>query len=223
MSGICLLLCHIAWHFVAVTLACTATHLDAPVFLLMLLSYMCIESCVAVQCNLTCMLQSASPFVICLWPLQPGLRSLQGQQQLEDLVKFVKNARDDLDWGPGGAPPILIKIAPDLTDNDKADIAAVVTNFKVDGLVIGNTTLSRPGERLTMVVNTCMQIEQFLVVAVIGVGRLFVNNVMVCIDLLLLFVSAATFDFCLIDHVLLCAAFVQLKCSSTRLHRRLGG
>eukprot|EP00877_Chromochloris_zofingiensis_P008775 jgi/Chrzof1/4150/Cz14g00280.t1 len=79
-------------------------------------------------------------------PNTPGLRSLQGRQQLEDLVKFVQNARSNLEWGPGGAPPVLVKIAPDLTDTDKADIAAVVTKLKVDGLVIGNTTLSRPGE-----------------------------------------------------------------------------
>lgn len=81
-----------------------------------------------------------------LCPATAGLRSLQGRQQLEDLVKFVQNARSNLEWGPGGAPPVLVKIAPDLTDTDKADIAAVVTKLKVDGLVIGNTTLSRPGE-----------------------------------------------------------------------------
>ncbi|KAF8069615.1 hypothetical protein HT031_001732 [Scenedesmus sp. PABB004] len=78
-------------------------------------------------------------------PNTPGLRSLQGRQALQDLVHFVKAARDKLDWGPGGAPPLLVKIAPDLTDADKADIAAVVLSSGVDGLVVGNTTLSRPG------------------------------------------------------------------------------
>lgn len=43
---------------------------------------------------------------------------------------------------------MLVKIAPDLTDADKADIAAVVVATKIDGLVVGNTTVSRPGRRL---------------------------------------------------------------------------
>lgn len=88
--------------------------------------------------------------VLCLhvWPvclLLPGLRSLQGRKQLHDLVSFVKTARDNLDWGPSGPPPLLVKVAPDLTDTDKADIAAVILDTGVDGLVVSNTTISRPG------------------------------------------------------------------------------
>lgn len=43
-------------------------------------------------------------------------------------------------------PPLLIKIAPDLSDADRADIAAVATakSPTVDGLVISNTTVARP-------------------------------------------------------------------------------
>eukprot|EP00878_Enallax_costatus_P029097 GHUV01031504.1.p1 GENE.GHUV01031504.1~~GHUV01031504.1.p1 ORF type:complete len:152 (-),score=43.38 GHUV01031504.1:198-653(-) len=80
-----------------------------------------------------------------------GLRSLQGRQQLHELVSFVKSTRDNLDWGPAGSPPLLVKIAPDLTDADKADIAAVVLDTAVDGLVVSNTTLSRPGEHPRLV------------------------------------------------------------------------
>jgi dihydroorotate dehydrogenase len=58
----------------------------------------------------------------------------------------VKTARDNLDWGPGGPPPLLVKVAPDLSDVDKADIAAVILDTGVDGLVVSNTTISRPGE-----------------------------------------------------------------------------
>lgn len=57
----------------------------------------------------------------------------------------MKTARDNLDWGPSGPPPLLVKVAPDLTDADKADIAAVILNTGVDGLVVSNTTVSRPG------------------------------------------------------------------------------
>lgn len=79
-------------------------------------------------------------------PNTPGLRSLQGRQQLKDLIQFVKSTRDNLDWGPGGPPPLLVKIAPDLSEADKSDIAAVVLDTAVDGLVVSNTTLSRPGD-----------------------------------------------------------------------------
>ena len=44
-----------------------------------------------------------------------------------------------------GPPPLLVKIAPDLTELDKADIAAVVLAHGVDGLIVSNTTIQRPG------------------------------------------------------------------------------
>lgn len=50
-----------------------------------------------------------------------------------------------MQWGPRGPPPLLIKVAPDLTDGDKADIAAVALRLGVDGLVVTNTTITRPG------------------------------------------------------------------------------
>ncbi|XP_071091886.1 dihydroorotate dehydrogenase (quinone), mitochondrial-like isoform X3 [Haliotis cracherodii] len=82
-------------------------------------------------------------------PNTPGLRSLQGRQQLEDLLDKVVTARDDL--GGSYKPPLLVKIAPDLTDQDKQDIAAVVSKKKcgVDGLIVTNTTVSRPPSLLS--------------------------------------------------------------------------
>ena len=46
---------------------------------------------------------------------------------------------------PQGPPPLLVKIAPDLTELDKADIAAVVAAQGIDGLIVSNTTIQRPG------------------------------------------------------------------------------
>jgi len=84
-------------------------------------------------------------------PNTPGLRALQSRAELENLVKAVKAARD-IQWNKnknalngGTPPPLLIKIAPDLTEADKADIAAVVMKQGVDGLIISNTTIERPG------------------------------------------------------------------------------
>jgi len=69
-------------------------------------------------------------------PNTPGLRSLQGREQLADIVTKVQKARDLLP----GRPPLLIKIAPDLTDDDIVDIAHVAKSKKVDGLIVSNTT-----------------------------------------------------------------------------------
>ncbi|XP_065176212.1 dihydroorotate dehydrogenase (quinone), mitochondrial-like isoform X2 [Sycon ciliatum] len=77
-------------------------------------------------------------------PNTPGLRSLQGRQQLHDLLSKVVAERDELTKSIGRKVPVLVKIAPDLTDKDKEDIAAVVLELKIAGLIVSNTTLSRP-------------------------------------------------------------------------------
>lgn len=76
-------------------------------------------------------------------PNTPGLRSLQGKKELSLLIEKVKEARDGL---PGNKPPILVKIDADSTPKTKEDIAKVVTTdpCKVDGLIVCNTTISRP-------------------------------------------------------------------------------
>ncbi|CAH1269603.1 Hypp4220 [Branchiostoma lanceolatum] len=77
-------------------------------------------------------------------PNTPGLRALQGRQELEQLIDKVLEARSSLSCPR--KPPLLVKIAPDLTQQDKEDIAAVATRQKgaVDGLIVTNTTISRP-------------------------------------------------------------------------------
>ena len=71
-------------------------------------------------------------------PNTPGLRSLQGRVQLGDLLKRVQDAI------AAKPVPLLVKIAPDATDDDLDDIVAVCRELKVDGIIVGNTTLSRP-------------------------------------------------------------------------------
>ncbi|KAL4429217.1 hypothetical protein ABPG77_010196 [Micractinium sp. CCAP 211/92] len=78
-------------------------------------------------------------------PNTPGLRSLQGRQELESLVRRVKQTRDGMKWDARGPPPLLVKIAPDLTEADMTDIAAVALEQGVDGLIVSNTTITRPG------------------------------------------------------------------------------
>jgi dihydroorotate dehydrogenase len=71
-------------------------------------------------------------------PNTPGLRNLQGREQLRDLLKRVQEAI------MAKPVPLVVKIAPDATDDDLDDIVAVCRDLKMDGIIIGNTTLSRP-------------------------------------------------------------------------------
>ncbi|HUD53335.1 quinone-dependent dihydroorotate dehydrogenase [Parvibaculum sp.] len=71
-------------------------------------------------------------------PNTPGLRALQNRAELEGLVTRVLKARK-------GRTPVLLKIAPDLNDEELADIAAVACEQKLDGLIVSNTTIHREG------------------------------------------------------------------------------
>jgi len=78
-------------------------------------------------------------------PNTPGLRDLQGRENLEILLKQLQIAREDAKKNNNRHVPIFFKIAPDLTESQLDDIAATVINYGCDGLVISNTTLSRSG------------------------------------------------------------------------------
>ncbi|CAN8064730.1 unnamed protein product [Agarophyton chilense] len=73
-------------------------------------------------------------------PNTPGLRSLQAADELRALLSPLLLARDQLVY----RPPLLVKIAPDLSDEQLRAICLVVEQLGVDGLVISNTTVSRP-------------------------------------------------------------------------------
>ncbi len=76
-------------------------------------------------------------------PNTPGLRALQSRRELEGLVARTRAAVDKA--APAERqPPLLLKIAPDLTEADLADIAAVATAGSLDGLIVSNTTVARP-------------------------------------------------------------------------------
>ncbi|MEH6474654.1 MAG: quinone-dependent dihydroorotate dehydrogenase [Sneathiella sp.] len=77
-------------------------------------------------------------------PNTPGLRALQGKGELGDLLGRVMDARANLDEEEKRNIPLLLKIAPDLTDEDKSDIAEVSLSTGLDGLIISNTTITRP-------------------------------------------------------------------------------
>jgi dihydroorotate dehydrogenase len=76
-------------------------------------------------------------------PNTPGLRTLQGRAQLADLLKRVQDAI------AAKAVPLVVKIAPDASDDDLDDIVAVCRELRMDGIIVGNTTLSRPPSLLS--------------------------------------------------------------------------
>ncbi len=75
-------------------------------------------------------------------PNTPGLRALQSRDQLAGLLDAVKEAVAGA--APDNPPPLLLKVAPDLTEDDKRDIAEVALEKNLDGLIATNTTIERP-------------------------------------------------------------------------------
>jgi dihydroorotate dehydrogenase len=72
-------------------------------------------------------------------PNTPGLRDLQAPEALDALLKRVQAARAALPR----QTPLLVKLAPDLADDDLPEIVSVIVANGVDGIVVSNTTLSR--------------------------------------------------------------------------------
>ena len=74
-------------------------------------------------------------------PNTPNLRSLQEKEPLTYLLQTLKN----LNIKKEAPKPILLKIAPDLTNNQLLDIIEIINSVKIDGVIATNTTLSREG------------------------------------------------------------------------------
>ncbi|WP_129793566.1 quinone-dependent dihydroorotate dehydrogenase [Sphingosinicella sp. CPCC 101087] len=70
-------------------------------------------------------------------PNTPGLRALQDRAALEALLVAVMEAR-------GAGPPVFLKVAPDLEPAEIEGIARAAIDARVDALIVGNTTVSRP-------------------------------------------------------------------------------
>jgi dihydroorotate dehydrogenase len=74
-------------------------------------------------------------------PNTPGLRALQDAAPLRALLGAATAARGNL---PGRAPPLLVKIAPDLAEEDLAALGEVALAAGIDGIIVSNTTVQRP-------------------------------------------------------------------------------
>ncbi|WP_043445442.1 quinone-dependent dihydroorotate dehydrogenase [Arthrobacter sp. L77] len=73
-------------------------------------------------------------------PNTPGLRLLQSVESLRPLLEAVRSTADA---AAGRHVPLLVKIAPDLTDQDIDDVGALALALGLDGIVATNTTITR--------------------------------------------------------------------------------
>ena len=74
-------------------------------------------------------------------PNTPGLRALQGREQLDDLLGRIDAARP---VDGAARVPVFLKIAPDLISDEVAMIVEASLAHRIDGLIVSNTTLERP-------------------------------------------------------------------------------
>lgn len=78
-------------------------------------------------------------------PNTPGLRDLQAPEALDELVGRLMEARVRLVDAGGEKRPIIVKIAPDIAEEDVLPICERLMAHRVDGIAVSNTTITRPG------------------------------------------------------------------------------
>ena len=77
-------------------------------------------------------------------PNTPGLRDLQSKNRLRALLSVLRDRQLKLAQTTGTYKPLLLKVAPDLSEGEIEDVAEVVNDIEIDGVIATNTTLSRP-------------------------------------------------------------------------------
>lgn len=76
-------------------------------------------------------------------PNTKNLRTLQYGEALDDLLRSLKSEQESLSQKFNRYKPLVLKIAPDLIDEEIASVADSLIRHKIDGVIAGNTTLSR--------------------------------------------------------------------------------
>ncbi|MGL9718702.1 MAG: quinone-dependent dihydroorotate dehydrogenase [Wolbachia sp.] len=78
-------------------------------------------------------------------PNMPNLRNLHNKQELSELLRSITLTRKSIDNSE--SMPIILKISPDINQQTKENIAELVLEYKIDGLTVSNTTVSRDNLR----------------------------------------------------------------------------
>lgn len=76
-------------------------------------------------------------------PNTPGLRSLQYGEALKDLLQPLKEAQQRLADQQQRYVPLVVKVAPDMNDEELHSLAATLRELKLDGVIATNTTLDK--------------------------------------------------------------------------------
>ncbi|WP_434984911.1 quinone-dependent dihydroorotate dehydrogenase [Vreelandella zhaodongensis] len=76
-------------------------------------------------------------------PNTPGLRTLQFGEQLDELLGPIRSRSQVLDAELGRKVPLLVKIAPDMSEEEVALVAGSIARNALDGVIATNTTVSR--------------------------------------------------------------------------------
>jgi dihydroorotate dehydrogenase len=76
-------------------------------------------------------------------PNTPGLRNLQARENLLPLLNRIMEEREK-SCGAASPPPLLVKLAPDLSEDQLKEAGDCLLESKVDGVILSNTTLERP-------------------------------------------------------------------------------
>lgn len=77
-------------------------------------------------------------------PNTKNLRDLQKEDQLDLFLSAIMKQKNELKERIKKNTPILLKVAPDLTEEEQKTIAEIALKNQIDGLIISNTTISRP-------------------------------------------------------------------------------
>ena len=80
-------------------------------------------------------------------PNTAGLRRLQGREMLEGLLGTISKERQAITLAGGSRTPILVKLAPDLAQDELEDALDVILRTCMDGVIATNTSLGRDGLR----------------------------------------------------------------------------
>ncbi len=78
-------------------------------------------------------------------PNTPGLRALQFGQSLKSMLQDIKECQEGLHQKTGRYVPFVVKIAPDMSDDEIRMVARTILDYGMDGVIATNTTLSREG------------------------------------------------------------------------------
>jgi len=76
-------------------------------------------------------------------PNTSGLRDLQEEETLRRFIGELRGAQEELGSVNGHRTPMLLKISPDMTDAEMDGVAEVLNRARIDGVIVGNTTIDR--------------------------------------------------------------------------------